>query len=69
MTECDRDTSVPDWVIEHPETLAVLQEFGIDYTCGGKSLDHACRERGLEVTSVLNTLRRAIESKTNPDKR
>ena len=30
MSECDLDTSVPDWVIDHPETLAVFQELGID---------------------------------------
>ena len=30
MTSCDRNTSVPDWIIEHPETLTVFQELGID---------------------------------------
>ncbi len=29
MSECDLDTSVPDWVIDHPETLTVFQELGI----------------------------------------
>ena len=37
MSECDLDTSVPDWVIDHPETLSVFQELGIDTCCGGKS--------------------------------
>jgi iron-sulfur cluster repair protein YtfE (RIC family) len=36
MSECDVVTPVPDWIIEHPSTLSVFQEFGIDYCCGGK---------------------------------
>lgn len=60
MTECDLDFSVPDWIIEHPETLAVFQELGVDYSCGGKSLEFACRERQLDVHSVLSKLHRSI---------
>jgi len=62
MTSCDLDTSVPDWVIEHPETLAVFQELGIDYSCGGKSLAYACRERGLDATMVLEKLYRCPDN-------
>ena len=47
MSECDLDTPVPDWVIEHPETLAVFQELGIDYCCGGKSLGLPVANKGL----------------------
>jgi iron-sulfur cluster repair protein YtfE (RIC family) len=61
MTECTLDSSVPDWVIEHPVTLAVLQTLGIDYCCGGKSLEFASREQGFEAAAVLKTLLRAIE--------
>ncbi|MBI3465040.1 MAG: DUF542 domain-containing protein [Planctomycetes bacterium] len=46
--ECDLDTSVPDWIIEHPETLALFQEFGIDYCCGGsegRTQPRSCRGR------------------------
>ena len=60
ITDCDRDTSVPDWVVEHPESLPVFRELGIDYCCGGKSLEYACRERGLAVESVIEKLHRAI---------
>jgi regulator of cell morphogenesis and NO signaling len=59
MSECDLDTSVPDWVIEHPETLALFQELGIDYCCGGKSLAYACQERGLDPAAVLSRIKRA----------
>jgi iron-sulfur cluster repair protein YtfE (RIC family) len=61
MSECDLDTAVPDWVIEHPESLAMFQELGIEYCCGGKSLEYACRERGLDANIVLSKLRRWID--------
>jgi iron-sulfur cluster repair protein YtfE (RIC family) len=61
MNPCDLDTSVPDWIIEHPETLATIQALGIDYCCGGKSLGFACRERGLDPREVLAKLRDVIK--------
>jgi regulator of cell morphogenesis and NO signaling len=57
MTPCDRETSVPDWVIEHPETLTVFQALGIDFCWGGKSLEYACRERGHAPATVFGKLR------------
>ena len=62
MTDCNLETSVPDWLIDHPEILPVLQELGIDYSCGGKSLETACQEVGLNVQSVLAALRAVIEA-------
>lgn len=58
---CDLDTAVPEWVIEHPESLSVFQELGIDYCCGGKSLAAACRERGLDTAMVMRKLKALIE--------
>jgi iron-sulfur cluster repair protein YtfE (RIC family) len=60
MLECDSDTSVPDWVIEYPETLVVFEELNIDYSCGGKSLAFACQQQGLDVNFVLSRLCRFI---------
>ena len=60
MTPCDLDTPVPDWVIEHPKSLAVFEELGIDYCCGGKSLGGACRERGLDAEAALARLLRCV---------
>jgi regulator of cell morphogenesis and NO signaling len=62
MTSCDLDTSVPDWVIDHSETLAVFRELGIDCSCGGKSLAYACRERGLDAEVVLSKLLRCLDN-------
>jgi iron-sulfur cluster repair protein YtfE (RIC family) len=61
MRECDLDTSVSDWVIEHPETLTIFQQLGIDYTCGGKSLAYACRQQGLDEQAVLAKLHGCLD--------
>lgn len=60
---------MPDWVIDHPETLTLFQELGIDYSCGGKSLAFACQERDLIEKNVLSKLREVIDGgiqKTDP---
>lgn len=60
MTACTLDSSVPDWVIEHPETFTVFQTLGIDSSCGGKSLEFACQEQGLKPQDVLALLLRSL---------
>ncbi len=40
-------------VLGDVRTIAVFNEFGIDYCCGGKrSLTHACRQKGVDVAAV-----------------
>jgi regulator of cell morphogenesis and NO signaling len=68
MSDCGLDTPVPDWVIEHPETLATFQELGIDYCCGGKSLAYACRERGLDAAAVAARLHLCLVTKHDEDR-
>ena len=63
MSECDLDTSVPDWVIKHPATLAVFLELGIDCCCCGKSLAYACLQQGLDAQAVLMKLHVCLEAK------
>ena len=55
--ELDLDSSVSDWLIERPQHMRTFEELGIDYSCGGKSLEFACRERGLDPRAVLARLR------------
>ena len=66
---CDLDTSVPDWVIDYPETLTVFQELGIDYCCGGKSLGFACRQQGLDAKTVLAKLHHHLGAGRQDDSR
>jgi len=44
MSGIDTESAVVDWVIDYPESVAVFEEFGIDYCCGGKSLEYACSQ-------------------------
>lgn len=64
VLHCDLDTAVPDWIIEYPEALAVFQEYGIDYCCGGKSLAFACQERDVSASFILDKVRKAVERQT-----
>jgi len=67
---CDLDTSVPDWVIDHPATLSVFQDLGIDYCCGGKSLKYACEERAMDSNAVMCQLHSCIDAhQRNDDQR
>lgn len=63
MSDSDLDTSVPDWVIDHPETLPVFQELGIDACCAGKSLAYACRQQGMDVQVVMKKLLDCLRAK------
>jgi regulator of cell morphogenesis and NO signaling len=65
--DCDLDTGVIDWVAEYPETLALLDAYGIDYCCGGKSLAFACREQMLDTHAVLAALHQTIERTRETD--
>jgi regulator of cell morphogenesis and NO signaling len=66
MTACDLETSVPDWILEHPGTWDMFREWGIDCSCGGKSLAYACQERGLDGAVVLASLHRCLDQDENP---
>lgn len=59
------ELSVPDWLIENPEALRALEQLGIDYLCGGKSLATACRERGLNPQQTLADLKNAARARSS----
>ncbi len=57
MSPITADTHVADLVIEQPTRARVLERFGIDYCCGGKTpLQAACSDRGLDVDTVIAAL-------------
>lgn len=62
---CDLDASVPDWIIDHPETLRLFREFGIDDSCGGKSLRYVCDQQGMDGKFVLKMLQQKIKASAN----
>lgn len=67
VDDVDLETSVADWAIERPEAAGVFEQLGIDYSCAGKSLRYACRERGLDPQDVLRHLDRAAQERRRSD--
>ena len=58
------EVSVPDWIIEYPKSHAIFDELQIDTSCGGKSLEYACQQRGLDPGFVLQRLTELVKSST-----
>ncbi|SMP61617.1 regulator of cell morphogenesis and NO signaling [Neorhodopirellula lusitana] len=65
---CDLDTPLPDWIIEHPETTSVFSQLGLDISCGGKSLQYVCRHQGLNPTDVLKQLQTILADCKDDDR-
>lgn len=61
MTRDELEASVADWATDYPESIPVFQQFGVDYCCGGKSLEYACRQSGVDPREFLTALRRVID--------
>lgn len=57
---CDLNSSVPDWLIEYPETTPIFDQRQIDSSCPGKSLEYLCHQMGLQPPIVLQQLYAAI---------
>jgi regulator of cell morphogenesis and NO signaling len=60
MTALSPQSTVGEWITEHPQWSVVFEQLGIDYCCGGKKpLDIACKQRGLDADTLATTLRAA----------
>jgi regulator of cell morphogenesis and NO signaling len=57
MNAHDTNRTVRDFAVEVPGATRLFERIGIDYCCGGgKALDEACAERGLDAADVLRSL-------------
>jgi len=65
----DLETSTADWVVDHPETLPVFEQYGVEYTCGGKSLAYACQEQRIDPAWFLRELERTMALSRPPGPR
>ncbi|MFG0265051.1 MAG: hypothetical protein ACF8AM_07835 [Rhodopirellula sp. JB055] len=57
---CDLDSSIPEWMVEHPETEHVFNECKLDTSCAGKSLRYVCIQAGFSPPEILQRLKTAI---------
>jgi len=62
----DIAASVVDWVIDYPDCVAVFEEFSIDYSWAGKSLEYACSEANANLAVVCSKLRIILHTTTKP---
>jgi len=61
MSAFEVDDRVGDIVVRRPALSRAFERAGIDYCCGGrKTLDEACREKGLDSKAFAAELERAI---------
>lgn len=59
-------TTIRDIVAGDFRTAAVFQKFGLDFCCGGgKSIDDACREHGVDPHLLLSELEDVLVSPSN----
>jgi regulator of cell morphogenesis and NO signaling len=54
------EKTVSDIAVEHPASLRIFEQLGIDYCCGGKKpLAEVCTKLGLSVDDVLRRIEKA----------
>jgi regulator of cell morphogenesis and NO signaling len=60
--------TVGELVAQRPALARVFENEGIDYCCGGgKTLEEACRKKGIDVSTLLTLLAEAASSDENSD--
>lgn len=64
---CELHDSLPDWIIEHPETQPLFVELGLDTSCGGKSLEYLCRQQGHDPQRVLERIRQVLDNQNDDE--
>ena len=61
MNAIDVSATVNDVLKQYPETVSVLNAFGIDACCGGAaSLREAARRDGVDLAELLAALQTAV---------
>ncbi|MFC4451378.1 iron-sulfur cluster repair di-iron protein [Halorussus aquaticus] len=67
-TTIDAERSLADLVEENPEFARVFESYGIDFCCGGDaSLETACAEAGLKLSTVRDELAAVTDSDGTQD--
>ncbi len=62
MSKPGADTTIGQWVTEHPSTARVFEDLRIDYCCGGgTTLEEACWHKQLDLHEIVDHLLQAAE--------
>ncbi len=63
MSKPGADTTIGQWVTEHPSTARVFEDLQIDYCCGGgATLQEACEHNHLDLCEIVDRLLQAAEA-------
>jgi len=66
MTPIDPSTTVAELAVERPQRTRIFEQLGLDYCCGGgRSLETACADEGLDLHTVLVLLEREAEAQAS----
>ncbi len=64
MSHAELQTTVGQWVAQHPQLSRVFETLRIDYCCGGGlTLSEACERRRMDPEQVLAELHDALEAR------
>ena len=59
----DPDATVNDIIAQHPASIAVLNQFGVDSCCGGgETLRAAAQHSGVDLDALIAELQRAVST-------
>lgn len=62
MSTLEITDTIGDMVARRPALSQAFERAGIDYCCGGKkTLEEACREKGIDPSAFLSTLEEAMQ--------
>lgn len=65
MSRLNANSTVAEWVCEHPQTARVFEDLRIDYCCGGSiALADACAEKQLDAEEVVAQLTGSVDAPT-----
>lgn len=66
----EKNQTVREIAINHPETVRVFENLGIDYCCGGKRpLEEACSRAKLPIETVIEQLKQVEENSVSSEDR
>lgn len=61
MSALNKNSTVAQWVCEHPQTARVFEEWQLDYCCGGNTaLLNACETKKLNADEIMTQLARVV---------
>ncbi len=62
---CDLTNTIPEWIVEYPESLALFESLELDTSCGGRSLEFLLVQQGYSPPDIFAKLEELVNRSTN----